>query len=73
MRKMNKNNIIVLSLLIISVTGCNDWLDIRPENQTVLEDYWQSESQATQVLSSCYRGLITDACIDRMIVWGELR
>ena len=70
---MNKNNIIVLSLLIISVTACNDWLDIRPENQTVLEDYWQSESQATQVLSSCYRGLITDACIDRMIVWGELR
>ena len=55
------------------LSSCNGWLDIRPENQTVLEDYWQSESQATQVLSSCYRGLTTDACIDRMIVWGELR
>lgn len=70
---MKKINIIYFVILTICLSSCNDWLDIRPESQTVLEDYWQSESQATQVLSSCYRGLTTNACVDRMIVWGELR
>ncbi len=51
--------------------GCTDFLNIRPENQTVLEDYWQSESQATAVLASCYVAL--NNTVDRMFIWGELR
>ncbi|HEY6914633.1 MAG TPA: RagB/SusD family nutrient uptake outer membrane protein, partial [Paludibacter sp.] len=70
---MKRITIIISAFLIFGLQSCTDFLDIRPENETVLEDYWQSESQATAVLSSCYRGLTTDACIERMIVWGELR
>lgn len=70
---MKRITIIISAFLIWGLQSCTDFLDIRPENETVLEDYWQSESQATAVLSSCYRGLATDACVERMIVWGELR
>ncbi len=60
--------------LIISLTGsCSEWLDLRPESEIVLEDYWQTEAQATSVLSAGYRALTLPAAIDRMIVWGELR
>jgi len=55
------------------LTSCNDWLDLRPENEVVLEDYWQTESQATAVLASCYRGMLLDDYVKRMVVWGELR
>jgi starch-binding outer membrane protein, SusD/RagB family len=70
---MKKLRIYILALLMGSLLGCSDWLDIRPENEVVLEDYWQTESQAMSVLSACYRGLATDECVERMLVWGELR
>jgi starch-binding outer membrane protein, SusD/RagB family len=65
--------ILSVVLLTVGFESCTDWLDIRPESETVLEDYWKSESQATAVLASCYRGLTLDANIERMLVWGELR
>ena len=60
-------------VLLFGATGCTDWLTIKPESQIILEEYWQSESDVESVLFSCYRGLTTDDCIYRMIVWGELR
>ena len=70
---MKRITIIISAFLIFGLQSCTDFLDIRPENETVLEDYWQSESQATAVLSSCYRGLTTNECVERMVIWGELR
>ncbi|MBN2165466.1 MAG: RagB/SusD family nutrient uptake outer membrane protein [Marinilabiliaceae bacterium] len=64
--------IIALSLLLV-FTGCEDWLDKRPENDIILEDFWKSESDVESVLATCYRGLTERACIERMMVWGELR
>lgn len=69
-----KNTIkIFLISLVLIFSSCTDWLDLRPENEIVLEDFWQTESQATAVLSSCYRGMLLDAYLERMIVWGEIR
>ncbi len=68
----NTIKIFSISLALI-FSSCTDWLDLRPENEIVLEDFWQTESQATAVLSSCYRGMLLDAYLERMIVWGEIR
>ena len=69
-----KISIIVLSLLlIIGFTSCNDWLDLRPESEIILDEFWKSESDVDAVLAACYRGLTEDAVVYRMIVWGELR
>lgn len=54
-------------------TSCEDWLEIKPENKIILEEFWQTESQVESVLMACYRGLIERDVIARMIVWGELR
>ncbi len=70
---MKRINIVLSAFLMLGLFSCNQWLDIRPESETVLEDFWQSESQATAELSACYRGLTLDPCIERMIVWGEVR
>lgn len=69
-----KISIIGLSLLLIlGITSCNDWLDLRPESEIILDEFWQSESDVDAVLAACYRGLTEDAVIYRMIIWGELR
>ncbi|MFT3752037.1 MAG: RagB/SusD family nutrient uptake outer membrane protein [Paludibacter sp.] len=72
--KKRKISIILISVaLLFGTTGCTDWLTVKPESQIILEEYWQSESDVESILYACYRGLTTNDCIYRMIVWGELR
>jgi starch-binding outer membrane protein, SusD/RagB family len=71
-----KNKILILILTVFVFFGtssCTDWLDLRPESEIILDDYWKTESDAEAVVAACYRGLITDDCTKRMIAWGELR
>lgn len=60
-------------LILMGLTGCDQWLTIKPESQILLDEYWKSESDVQAVLAACYKGLTTDDNIYRMIVWGELR
>lgn len=70
----NKISILFLTALILLGTGsCTDWLDLRPEGEMVLDEYWQTESEAEAVMTACYRALIEKDCTNRMLVWGEMR
>jgi starch-binding outer membrane protein, SusD/RagB family len=72
--KIRKIFIVILSAAFVCVfSGCSDWLDLKPESEIILDEYWQTESDVDFVLSACYRGLTEDDNIYRMIVWGELR
>lgn len=73
MIKRNILKIAVAVLVLFSTTGCTEWLDLKPESEIILDEYWQSESDVQAVLASSYRGLTEEAVIYRMIVWGELR
>lgn len=70
-----KSIVSILSItgLLFIASSCTDWLDIRPESEIVLDDYWLNESQVNQVLSACYRSLTESGTMSRMLVWGELR
>lgn len=65
--------LIFIFAALIGLNSCTEWLDIRPESEVVLEDFWQTEDQAQAVLASAYRGLTLDATMDKLLVWGELR
>ena len=74
MMKMKKLfSILSIAGLIIILSGCTDWLNIKPESEIVLDDFWQNESQVNQVLSACYRSVTEGEVMNRMLVWGELR
>ena len=66
-------SILYLAGLIVLSSGSNDWLDVRPESEIVLDDFWQNESQVNQVLAACYRSITEVDVMSRMLVWGELR
>ena len=59
--------------MAFGLESCTDWLSLKPQSELILDDYWQSESQAQAVAIACYRGLNENDNMERMIVWGELR
>ncbi len=68
-----KKIIYILTITLFVAAGCTDWLDLKPEGEVILDDYWQNESQVNQVLASCYRSMLGSGFMSRMLVWGELR
>ena len=63
--------LVPLSALIFS--SCSDFLEIKPQNEIVLEDFWNEKTDIDQIVAGCYSGLEADPIIRRMIVWGEAR
>jgi len=62
-----------LLILLSSFSACTDWLTIKPDGKVVLADYWRNESDVEAVVATCYRGMLDDDFMKRVIVWGELR
>jgi hypothetical protein len=73
MKKIKISIIVLSALILMGVSGCDQWLTIKPESQIILDEYWKSETDVQAVLAACYKGLTSDDNIYRMIVWGELR
>lgn len=73
--KMKINNIfriMSLSLAVsMSLTSCNDWLDIKPNNERVTDDYWIQKEDVEEVVNAGYK-YMRDA-VPTLIKWGELR
>ena len=68
-------NTITYALLFISSliwTGCNDWLDLEPENSLTASDFWKDEKDIQAVVTACYGTLANGALADYVYL-GELR
>ena len=76
---MKRNNFLIFKfynfyiVAALLLTSCNDFLDVLPLNDVVLENYWTKESDATSVLMGCYESLQSEDCVTRMGLWGEAR
>ncbi len=67
------SGVLATALLVPSLTSCDDFLEILPLNEVVLENYWTEKDDVTSVVNSCYSQLSSGNCLKRMMVWGELR
>ena len=64
---------IMALVMALTFTSCDDFLSLLPTNEIVLENFWTDEADVNSVVSSCYVQLASSDCINRMVVWGELR
>ena len=53
------------------MTGCSDWLDIRPKDLQYTADFWQSKEDVEAVLASAYYDM--RVITEDLFNWGELR
>ena len=60
-------------LLAIGISSCSDFLEIKPQSEIILEDFWNEKADVDGIVSGCYSRMQYDDVIRRMIVWGEGR
>ncbi len=78
---MNKKTIFTIfctGILLIGSISCKKWLDLKPLDGIVRQDYWQTKEQVKSAVIGCYASLTGDVGRDRPIseflfMWGELR
>ncbi len=66
-------NIISAACLAIPLASCSDFLEIKPQNEIVLEDFWTEKADVDNMVTGCYAALESDAAVRRMMMWGEFR
>lgn len=59
--------------VVIPMASCEDFLNIMPLNEVVLENYWENEDEVNSVVASCYSAMTEYAFMERVLMWGELR
>ncbi len=71
-----KNKIITLGTIItmgVSLSSCSDFLEIKPLNDIVLDNFWNEKSDVDNIIAGCYSAMQTQTFVDRCIIWGESR
>jgi len=54
-------------------TGCEDFFEIEPQNEIILEKFWTEKSDVENIVAGCYSGMQADPVVRRMMIWGEFR
>ncbi len=60
-------------LLVCSLTACNDWLELYPEDEIIEDDYWKSSEDVEMMVAGAYRYMLEQDVLQRFVYWGEMR
>ncbi|MEI7501769.1 MAG: RagB/SusD family nutrient uptake outer membrane protein [Paludibacter sp.] len=70
---MKKYSSILFSIIAISLlSSCSDWLNLKPEDGVIREEYWKTKEQVNSAVIGCYSSLLNGP-VEKMFLWGELR
>ena len=64
---------ILVAMMGLTVTSCEDFLTLMPLNEVVLENFWTDSKDVESVLRGAYAALEASDCVVRMAAWGEFR
>lgn len=59
--------------MFFSVSACTDWLEVQPPGKVVLNNFWKTESDVEAVVMTCYRAMLEQPYMERIMVYGEFR
>lgn len=59
--------------LLLGLSSCSDFLEIEPQNEIILEKFWNEKADVDGIILGCYAGMQSDNMLMRMITWGEFR
>ena len=74
---MKWNNIykigVMATLMVGSLSSCNDFLTIYPTDRIVGTDFWKTKSDVEQMVNGAYLSMINYDVQERAIIWGAYR
>lgn len=63
----------LLGLMGLTLNSCDDFLNLEPLNEIILENFWNEKSDVENIVNGCYAELQKQAVVERMMAWGEFR
>lgn len=69
--KKNILYLILLSMTVLALSACSDWLELTPEDDLVSNEFWKSQKDVEAVLFNTYGRLSGE--VKNLLLWGELR
>lgn len=75
-RKIKHTILVLITLISVSGTSCKKWLDLKPQDGLIREEYWQTKEQLDAAVMGCYASLLGGSTIPLakyLFIWGELR
>lgn len=67
----NSLKTLLLVLLATGAAGCNKWLDVKPENEQPIDEFWNNKEEVDAVMMGAYQQLRSS--LEMLVRWGELR
>jgi hypothetical protein len=64
---------IALAGLLLLLPACEDFLETKPLDKMVEEDYWKTRNDVQSVLRTCYKEMTSKDFMDRIMIGGEFR
>lgn len=69
-----KNKIIILGLIFSAAfSSCTDWLNPKPLDTMVMEDFWKTKDDVESMVYACYEAMTQKNFMHRVILGGEVR
>lgn len=72
-----KQNIIkifaIIPMLSFMLASCDNYLDLKPKDSLIQQDFWKNKEQVASALAGCYASMNQNNYTDRVLKWGELR
>lgn len=72
--------VVCLLILLTQASSCKKWLDLKPENGIIRQNFWKTKEQVQAAVTGCYASLlgapagIGDLPLpEYFFIWGELR
>ena len=56
-----------------TLSSCSDFLEIEPQNEIILEKFWNEKADVDAIIAGCYSNMQSDNMLIRMMIWGEFR
>jgi tetratricopeptide (TPR) repeat protein len=76
-KNMRYKTLFLIILLIAGMSSsCSKWLNVKPQDGLVNQDYWKTKEQLDAAVTGCYAAMLDGASMPLtkyMFIWGELR
>src|SRR5687768_10445773 len=72
-------SITILLAVVLGTTSCKKWLDLKPQDGIVGDEFWQTKEQVEAGVIGIYSSLLTETSgnsigpVEAFFLWGEAR
>jgi starch-binding outer membrane protein, SusD/RagB family len=63
---------IVLLFVLIAFTSCDKWLELKPQDGIIRQNFWKTKEDIKSAVIGCYSSLLGTTA-QTLFIWGEIR